>query len=141
MGFSVGASQCLVAPPYALAAIVMYATGWAGDKYHVRGPIIVFNMILCIIGVSIMGFHKSPGVRYFGELYARVGRSQWHVLTSPRCISDHSWSEQQRARRHVLPSQQHPRSVEACVLLSDARWYGRRRRYCRRIDLQVCQKW
>jgi MFS family permease len=67
MGFSVGASQCLVAPPYALAAIVMYATGWAGDKYHVRGPIIVFNMILCIIGVSIMGFHSSPGVRYFGE--------------------------------------------------------------------------
>jgi hypothetical protein len=73
MGFSVGASQCLVAPPYALAAIVMYATGWAGDKYHVRGPIIVFNMILCIIGISIMGFHKSAGVRYFGVFLTTAG--------------------------------------------------------------------
>lgn len=71
MGFSVGASQCLVAPPYALAAILMYATGWAGDKYHVRGPIIVINMIFCIVGISIMGFHKSPGVRYFGMCLIR----------------------------------------------------------------------
>jgi len=73
MGFSVGASQCLVAPPYALAAIIMYGTGWAGDKYHLRGPIIVFNMILCIIGISIMGFHSSPGVRYFGVFLTTAG--------------------------------------------------------------------
>lgn len=73
MGFSVGASQCLVAPPYALAAILMYATGWAGDKYHVRGPIIVVNMIFCIVGISIMGFHSSPGVRYFGVFLTTAG--------------------------------------------------------------------
>ncbi|KAH7391040.1 major facilitator superfamily domain-containing protein [Phaeosphaeria sp. MPI-PUGE-AT-0046c] len=73
MGFSVGASQCLVAPPYALAAILMYATGWAGDKYHVRGPIIVINMIFCIVGISIMGFHKSPAVRYFGVFLTTAG--------------------------------------------------------------------
>ncbi|KAF2820670.1 MFS general substrate transporter [Ophiobolus disseminans] len=73
MGFSIGASQCLVAPPYAFAAIIMYATGWAGDKYHLRGPVIVFNMILCIIGTSIMGFHSSPGVRYFGVFLTTAG--------------------------------------------------------------------
>jgi|TARA_R110002003_G_scaffold279_15_gene18126 MFS family permease len=67
MGFSIGASQCLVAPPYALAAIVMYATGWFGDKYHLRGPIIIFNMVLCIVGVAIMGFHGNANVRYFGK--------------------------------------------------------------------------
>lgn len=32
MGFSIGAAQCLVAPPYAFAGIVMYASGWIGDK-------------------------------------------------------------------------------------------------------------
>jgi hypothetical protein len=32
MGFSVGAAQCLVAPPYAFAALVMYASGVIGDK-------------------------------------------------------------------------------------------------------------
>lgn len=38
LGFSVGASQCLVAPPYAFAGLVMYGMGWLGDRYHVRGP-------------------------------------------------------------------------------------------------------
>ncbi|KAF2713991.1 MFS general substrate transporter [Pleomassaria siparia CBS 279.74] len=73
MGFSIGASQCLVAPPYAFAAIVMYGTGWLGDKYHVRGPIICFNMLLCIIGLPIMGFHKNANIRYFGVFLTTAG--------------------------------------------------------------------
>ena len=73
MGFDVGAAQCLVAPPYALAAIVMFATGWAGDKYHIRGPIIIFNMVLCLIGLPIMGFHKDASVRYFGVFLTTAG--------------------------------------------------------------------
>lgn len=73
MGFSIGAAQCLVAPPYAFAAIVMYATGWAGDKYHLRGPIIMFNMVLCLIGLPIMGFHSNPNVRYFGVFLTTAG--------------------------------------------------------------------
>ncbi|KAF2637357.1 MFS general substrate transporter [Massarina eburnea CBS 473.64] len=73
MGFSVGASQCLVAPPYALAGIVMYATGWIGDKYRTRGPIIIFNMVLCLIGIPIMGWHSSNAVRYFGVFLTTAG--------------------------------------------------------------------
>ncbi|KAF2677808.1 major facilitator superfamily transporter [Lentithecium fluviatile CBS 122367] len=73
MGFSVGAAQCLVAPPYAFAGIVMYATGYLGDKYHLRGPIIAFNMVLCLIGLPIMGFHKSAAVRYFGVFLTTAG--------------------------------------------------------------------
>ena len=73
MGFSVGASQCLVAPPYAFAAIVMYGCGWIGDKKKLRGPIIVFNMVLCLIGLPIMGFAKSPAVRYFGVFLTTAG--------------------------------------------------------------------
>lgn len=73
MGFSVGASQCLVAPPYAFAAIVMFTTGWAGDKYHLRGPVIIFNMVLCLIGLPIMGFHSNSNVRYFGVFLTTAG--------------------------------------------------------------------
>lgn len=73
MGFSVGAAQCLVAPPYAFAGIVMYACGYLGDKYHVRGPIIIFNMILCLVGLPLMGFHKSAAVRYFGVFLTTAG--------------------------------------------------------------------
>lgn len=54
MGFSIAASQCLVAPPYVFAAILMYFTAWVGDKYHTRGPILVFNAIIGLIGLPIM---------------------------------------------------------------------------------------
>jgi len=73
MGFSTGAAQCLVAPPYAFAAIVMYTTGWLGDKYHLRGPIILVNMVLCLVGLPIMGFHSNPNVRYFGVFLTTAG--------------------------------------------------------------------
>ncbi|OKP01324.1 hypothetical protein PENSUB_7314 [Penicillium subrubescens] len=54
MGFSMGASLCLFAPPYAAAGILMFATSWIGDKYHLRGPILIFNAILTIIGLPLM---------------------------------------------------------------------------------------
>ncbi|KAM0354290.1 hypothetical protein ACHAPU_001334 [Fusarium lateritium] len=73
MGFSVGAAQCLVAPPYAFAGIVMFATGYVGDKYHIRGPIILFNMLLCLIGLPIMGWAESTGARYFGVFLVTAG--------------------------------------------------------------------
>jgi hypothetical protein len=54
-----------------------------------------------------------------------------------RCLLDHCWSKQQRSRSHVVPGQQHPWTMEACVLLRDTCRYGWCRRYCWRIDLQV----
>jgi hypothetical protein len=45
--FSVAEAQCLVAPPYAAAALVMIIQGYLGDKWRLRGPIIVFN---CAMG-------------------------------------------------------------------------------------------
>lgn len=54
MGFSVAAAQCLVAPPFGFAGIVMLATSWIGDKYRIRGPIVAFNALLCLIGLPIM---------------------------------------------------------------------------------------
>ncbi|BCS18616.1 uncharacterized protein APUU_11444S [Aspergillus puulaauensis] len=71
--FSLAASQCLIAPPYAFAAILMYATAWVGDRYRVRGVIIVVNSLIAVIGLPIMGFHPSPSVRYFGVFLAVGG--------------------------------------------------------------------
>lgn len=73
MGFSVGASQCLVAPPYAFAGILMFCTAWVGDKYHIRGPIVVFNCILALVGLAMMGYCKNLGVRYFSVFLATGG--------------------------------------------------------------------
>jgi len=73
MGFSVAEAQCLVAPPYALSAIVMYVTAKLGDKYRLRGPVVCFNMLLVLIGLPIMGFHSDPKVRYFGVFLTTAG--------------------------------------------------------------------
>lgn len=59
MGFNVAASQCLIAPPYVLAAIVMYAFAWAGDKYHLRSPFILANGCLLLIGKSYPHYYKK----------------------------------------------------------------------------------
>lgn len=73
LGFDVATSQCLVAPPYVFAGIIMLVGAIIGDRYHVRGPIIVFNMLLCIIGLPVFGFATDPKVRYFGIFLCTAG--------------------------------------------------------------------
>jgi len=73
MGFDVGAAQCLVAPAYAFAGIIMFGTAWLGDKMKFRGPVVLINMLFCIVGLPIMGFHSSAAVRYFGVFLTTAG--------------------------------------------------------------------
>jgi hypothetical protein len=73
MGFTQVQGQCLVAPPYAFAGIVMFATSWIGDKYRTRGPIVLFNQLLILIGIPIVGWHSNPNVRYFGIFLMTAG--------------------------------------------------------------------
>ncbi|PGH03461.1 hypothetical protein GX51_04035 [Blastomyces parvus] len=73
MGFGVGASQCLIAPPYVLAGILMFSSSWVADKYKMRAPILAFNSLVSIVGLPIMGFAESNGVRYFGVFLTTAG--------------------------------------------------------------------
>ncbi len=73
LNFSLAASQCLIAPPYAFSAILMYATSWVGDRYRVRGIIVVGNSLLGVIGLCVMGFHADSAVKYFGVFLAVGG--------------------------------------------------------------------
>jgi hypothetical protein len=73
MGFSIAASQCLVAPPYVLAGILMLSTAWVGDRYRMRAPVLIFNSIITLIGLPVMGFASSNGVRYFGVFLTTAG--------------------------------------------------------------------
>ncbi|KAF4311514.1 Amidase [Botryosphaeria dothidea] len=73
MGFSVGVSQLLNAPPYFAAGLWCCATGWASDRQRLRGPYIVLNSLLCIMGIPLLGFAKPLGLRYFGICLACMG--------------------------------------------------------------------
>lgn len=83
MKFSVAAAQCLVAPPYIFAGFVMYGTAWFGDKYRVRAPVLIFNCLLCIIGLPMMGFAKGNAVRYAGVFFTVAGAN----ANIPSCMA------------------------------------------------------
>jgi hypothetical protein len=72
MGFTVAAGQCLVAPPYVAAAIAMYGMAIVGDRYRIRGPIVMFGALLGLIGLPMLGYAKNNGVRYFGVFLATI---------------------------------------------------------------------
>jgi hypothetical protein len=94
MGFDIAKAQCLVAPPYVAAAIVMFAQAYFGDKWHIRGPIVAFNAALGIfpllnpfflplflfyslthpgvVGLGLLGYTKNDAVRYFGVFLATI---------------------------------------------------------------------
>lgn len=70
MGFSTAEAQCLIAPPYAFAAIVMYAFAWASDKHHIRSPFVIVSSVIALIGLPLLGFVDNVGARYFGVFLA-----------------------------------------------------------------------
>merc|ERR1712098_592269 len=63
------------APPYVLAAIVMFAFAYYGDKWHLRSPFIIFNGCLCLLGLGLLGYVENVGVRYFGVFLATTARN------------------------------------------------------------------
>ncbi|KAL6364339.1 hypothetical protein LRP88_02259 [Fusarium phalaenopsidis] len=65
MGMSVAMSQCLSTPPYFLAAAFMYGIAWVGDKYKIRGPLLLINCALGLIGLPLLGFATNPALRLF----------------------------------------------------------------------------
>lgn len=73
MGFSVAKAQCLVAPPYVAAAIVMFTQAAFADKYRIRGPVIVGNGALGLLGLGLLGYLSEPAPRYFGVFLATIG--------------------------------------------------------------------
>ncbi|KAK1547731.1 hypothetical protein CPAR01_01698 [Colletotrichum paranaense] len=78
MGFSSTQAQLLSAPPYVLAAIVAYISGYLGDRYKIRGPIIAVHQALTAVGMLITVYGKANGARYFGA-FLGIGFLQFCV--------------------------------------------------------------
>ena len=73
MGFSPGVSNLLSAPPVVTALPCALFLAWVGDKYHFRGPVIVTQSVIVIVGLMITAYHKTDGVRYFGIFMGIAG--------------------------------------------------------------------
>lgn len=61
----------------------MFGTAWVGDRYRKRGLILVFNAMLCIIGLPILGFAKDNAVRYMGVFFTVAGAN----ANIPSCMA------------------------------------------------------
>ncbi|KAI8628757.1 putative MFS transporter [Xylariaceae sp. FL1651] len=83
LGFSENQSILLNAPPYYYAVIPVLLSSIAGDKFRVRGPIIIFNSVTLIVGFSLLGFAKQDVVRYVGTFLATGAYvSNWAALSA-----------------------------------------------------------
>ncbi|KAH7059045.1 general substrate transporter [Macrophomina phaseolina] len=73
MGFSVGVSQLLNAPPFLIAGLWCCLTGWLSDRWRLRSPFLVLNALLCLGGVPLLGFTAPFGARYTGICLVCMG--------------------------------------------------------------------
>ncbi|SMY23955.1 unnamed protein product [Zymoseptoria tritici ST99CH_1A5] len=73
LGFSVVQAQCLTAPCYAFSFLLGFTESYLSDKYNLRGPVLIFNALLEIIGIAILGYASQPYVRYFGAFLITGG--------------------------------------------------------------------
>jgi len=76
MHFSVAKAQCLVAPPYVAAAIVMFVQAIYSDKWRLRGPIVAGNAVMGLLGLGLLGYLDDAAPRYFGVFLATVA-GEW----------------------------------------------------------------
>ncbi|KAG4410573.1 hypothetical protein IFR04_016292 [Cadophora malorum] len=75
LGFSTEISQVLSSPPYLFANVVMFLEGWVCDKYRIRGPCVIFNSSMSVVGLCLMAYTKVPGSQYLGVLLVTAGCS------------------------------------------------------------------
>jgi hypothetical protein len=103
MNFSVAAAQCLTAPPYVAAAIVMFVESYYADKWRVRGLVVVGNALMGKVIPS-----RAPLYR-LTLLQAFLVWACWDTFTTTvSAISASSWRRQHVSKmwlRRCLDSQ------------------------------------
>ncbi|KAB8211954.1 major facilitator superfamily domain-containing protein [Aspergillus parasiticus] len=81
--FSVAQAQTLNAPCYVFGGILGFTESWLSDRYRNRGSVIIFNSLLEIIGICVLGFATNSSVRYFGA-FILVGGANANL---PACLT------------------------------------------------------
>ncbi|TGZ81514.1 MFS general substrate transporter [Ascodesmis nigricans] len=97
MGYTDAMSQILTAPPFIFATIFGMALAVVADKIRMRGPIIAFQAVVCIIGLAIVAYAENDGARYFGTFLGVAG-AQGNV---PAVLSYQSNNIRMNSKRSV----------------------------------------
>lgn len=73
LGYSQTMSYLLAAPPAAAAVVFTFTISWISDRFRFRGPFVVLEGILAIMGLCMIGFLESPTPRYIGAFFGSSG--------------------------------------------------------------------
>jgi len=73
MGFSTKESQLLSSPPYVFAVIMGLCFANVADRANKRGPFIVFQALVTIVGLAMVAFTKGNAPRYTGVFLGVFG--------------------------------------------------------------------
>ncbi|KAM3419319.1 hypothetical protein BST61_g5253 [Cercospora zeina] len=83
MGFDENGSILLSAPPYYWSVVPVIISSVVGDKYSLRGPVIIFNSLCVIVGFCMTGFADSLAARYIGTFLATGAYvSNWAAVST-----------------------------------------------------------
>ncbi|KAK5231482.1 hypothetical protein LTR96_009381 [Exophiala xenobiotica] len=72
-GYSTGRAQLLTFPPYAVGAVWIMICAFTADHLKVRGPVMLLNASLYIIGLSLTAFVENVHTRYAGVFLGVMG--------------------------------------------------------------------
>ncbi|KAH7106432.1 MFS general substrate transporter [Auriculariales sp. MPI-PUGE-AT-0066] len=73
MGFSLRDSQLLIAPPYVFAVLCGLTVAVIADKVGKRGPFIIFQALMTIVGMCMTAYLKNTWARYAGAFLGLFG--------------------------------------------------------------------
>lgn len=74
----------------------MYVQGYLADKYRMRGPVLISNAVLSIIGLAVLGWVEAVGIRYLGVFFI-TGGAQANVPAAMAYMSNNVIGQWRRA--------------------------------------------
>lgn len=81
LGYSLELSFILSTPPSLFAVVEAMGISWLADKMRLRGPFVVFQGLIGIIGLCMTGFLDHPTPRYIGTFLGVAGANGLVVTT------------------------------------------------------------
>ncbi|KXJ86929.1 major facilitator superfamily domain-containing protein [Microdochium bolleyi] len=81
MGFTRELAFILSAPPALFSVVEALTVSWLADKYRLRGPFVIFQGLVGIVGLCMTGFLSAPAPRYIGTFLGEAGVNGLVVTT------------------------------------------------------------
>ncbi|KAJ4269931.1 hypothetical protein NW762_001602 [Fusarium torreyae] len=81
LGYSLEMSFILSTPPSLFAVVSAMTVSWLADKVKLRGPFVILQGLVGVIGLCMTGFLDSPTPRYIGTFLGVAGANGLVVTT------------------------------------------------------------